>query len=131
MKERAIMAGIKYLRTKQMKGEKGINIKYNILELPDYLNPFSNMALEDQRTMFSLRCEMNPLKPNFKRNSRIKEEYCVQECMKKLDNYHITWRDKINKETEHRFTDILNGNLEEKIEILKQIKRNEKRREKL
>ena len=49
--------------------------------------------------------------------------------MKKLDNYHITRCEKINKETEHRFTDILNGNIEEKIETLKQIKRNEKRRE--
>ena len=87
------MAGIKYLRTKQMKGEKGINIRYNSLELQDYLNPFSNMTLEDQRTMFSLRCEKNPLKPNFKRNSRIKEKYCVQECMKKGINK------KINKKT--------------------------------
>ena len=42
----------------------------------------------------------------------------------------VTWCDKINKETEQRFTDILNGNLEEKIETLKQIKKNEERREK-
>ena len=87
MKEKAIMAGIKYLRTKQMKGKKGINIRYTSLELQDYLDPFSNMAL-------------------------------------------VTWCDKINKETEQRFTDILNGNLEEKIKTLKQIKKNEKRREK-
>ena len=80
-----IIAGIKYLRSKQMKREKGIQIKYKNLELQDYLNPCSNMTLEDQRLLFSLRCEMNPLNQNFRRNIKMKEEYCVKECMEKIE----------------------------------------------
>ena len=60
VKKKAVTAGIKYLKNKQLKGEKGRKIDYNNLELQDYLNPCSNMNLEDQRLVFSLRCEMNP-----------------------------------------------------------------------
>ena len=47
VKKKAVRAGIKYLKTKWLKGEKGRQIYYNNLELQDYLNPCSNMNLED------------------------------------------------------------------------------------
>ena len=58
--------GLKYLKTKQSKGE----------ELQDYLNPCSNITLEEQRYIFSLRSRMNELRPNFSRNRTLKSEYC-------------------------------------------------------
>ena len=49
------VAGIKYLLGQQSKCEKGSRIKYEFLELQDYLRPSSNISLEDQRFVFSLR----------------------------------------------------------------------------
>ena len=62
VKKKAVIAGIEYLRAKQIKGQKGLKIKYTNLELQDYLNPCSNITLEDQRIMLRLRSEINPLK---------------------------------------------------------------------
>ena len=107
-----------------MKGEKGSLIKYNKIELQDYLNPCANISLDDQKLLFSLRCEMNYLKSNFKRNKQISPEYCINECKRELDNSHLTWCEKINKEEDFRFIHLLKGTLEEKIGTLNQIKLN-------
>ena len=79
-----------------------------------------NMAIEDHKTMFSLKCKMNPFRTNFKRNSKIKKRILLK---KKLDHSYITWCNIINKEKEHRFKDILNRTLEEQINTLKHIKK--------
>ena len=39
----------------QRKAEKVVEIVYETLVLQDYLNPYSNLALEDQQRIFSLR----------------------------------------------------------------------------
>ena len=62
---------------------------------------------------------MNILKSNFKRNKRIVPEYCINTCKKELNNTHLTWCEKINKENDFRYTHLLNGTLEEKIGTLK------------
>ena len=49
-------------------------------------------------------------------------------CKKEFDNNHLTWCEKINKENDFRYIHLLNGNLEEKLETLKQIKSNESMR---
>ena len=69
---------------------------------------------------------MNPIKNNFERNIKMKQEYCIIACQKELDNEHITWCSKINKESDYKYEHLLNGTLQEKIETLKQIKMNEK-----
>ena len=61
----------------QMKGSKGRRTRNDCLALQDYLNPYSNLNIEDQRYLFSLRCEVNPLGANFKRNLSINEFLCV------------------------------------------------------
>ena len=71
---------------------------------------------------------MNNLKSNFKRNIRINPEYCISSCKKELNNNHLTWCEKINKENDFRYIHLLNGTLEKKLETLKQIKSNETRR---
>ena len=128
VKKKSLLAAIKYLKIKQKKCEKGLGIEYNSLEIQNYLNPCSNISLEDQRFIFSLRCEMNPIKNNFKRNMIMNTEYCIKSCQKELDNQHITWCDKMNEEKDFRFEHLLNGTLQEKVQTLKQIKLNEKNR---
>ena len=68
VKEKSVFACINYLQMKQRKAEKGAKIVYQSLELQDYLNPYSNLSLEDQLKIFSLRTQMNPLKSNFSKN---------------------------------------------------------------
>ena len=48
---------LKYLPNEQL--------KYTSIELQDYLNPFANIKLEDQRYLFSLRTKINHIKINF------------------------------------------------------------------
>ena len=109
---------------------KGSRIKYENLELQDYLQPSSNLKLEDQRFLFSLRCEMNVLKTNFKRNESIGSNTCIKSCMQEIDNEHLVFCKEMNKESELRFEHILNGSLEKKVEALKQAKSNEEQRKK-
>ena len=69
---------------------------------------------------------MYPLKINFSRNENMKEAFCIKSCNQIIDNEHLTWCEKLNSENEFKYSHILNGNLEEKIKTLKQIKSNEK-----
>ena len=62
LKKQAIKASIKFLKQKQNNCEKGSDINYQDLELQDYLSPSSNLSLEDQQIIFSLRSKMYPLK---------------------------------------------------------------------
>ena len=119
---------LKYLKEKQSRSEKGSDIKYQDLELQDYLSPSSNLRLEDQQLIFRLRSKMNYIKVNFSRNVNLKEDFCVKSCKLKIDNEHITWCDKLNNENDFRYKHLLNGNLMEKIKTLEQIKSNERRR---
>ena len=114
VKKNACKTALKYLQTKQSKGDKASSIKYESLELQDYLNPCSNITLEDQRYIFSLRSRMNELRPNFSRNRTLKSEYCVESCGEELDNEHLTWCSTINTKKKYKYTDLLNGTLREK-----------------
>ena len=46
VKQKGKIAGVKYLLAQQKKCEKGSRIKYENLELQDYLQPSSNLKLE-------------------------------------------------------------------------------------
>ena len=71
---------------------------------------------------------MNPLKTNFSRNNKMKPEFCIEKCGKIIDNEHLTWCESLNSVTDYKFSHLLNGNLKEKLNTLKQIKQNEERR---
>ena len=60
-----------YFKGKQNGGDKGAGIICNELELQDYLNPYSNLTLEQKRKIFSLRTKMNPIKTFFSRNKKL------------------------------------------------------------
>ena len=129
VKEKSFTASINYLKCKQSMSEKGGQIRYETLELQDYLSPYSNLKLEDQQKIFSLRTQMNPLKSNFSRNEKMKQEFCVKKCLKLLDNEHLTWCEVLNSKNDYTYLNLLHGALREKIETFKQINSNEKRRQ--
>ena len=130
VRQKTEIAGVKYLKTLQKKCEKGARIVYDCLELQDYLNPFSNLKLEDQRFLFSLRCQMNILKSNFSRNKSIIPRYCIESCKKEIDNEHLVYCEKLNENSLLRFEQILNGSISEKKEALNQVFLNEEMRRK-
>ena len=59
---------------------------------------------------------------------KMKQEICVKECLKEINNEHLTWCEEINSKNDYTYSNLLNGSLKEKIETLKQIVSNEKRR---
>ena len=71
---------------------------------------------------------MNILKSNFKRNRNINEKYCIKVCMKEIDNEHLVYCRELNGESEVNYEYVLNGSMQQKIEVLKQVKLNEKKR---
>ena len=75
-----------------------------------------------------MRNSVTTLSPKTTRNDKIKETYCIKSCLKKIDNEHLTWREKLNDEYNFRYAKLINGNLMEKIQTMKQIKSNERRR---
>ena len=91
LKIRAARAGLIYLKELQKKGTKGSLIIYDSLEVQDDLNPSTNMKIEDQRYLFSLRSEMNILHTNFSRNKKKQPKFCGKECYIKLNNEHIVF----------------------------------------
>ena len=97
VKKGTYVAGLKYLKTKQSKGEKAANIVYESIELQDYLHASSNLELEVQRLIFSFRSRMNEIKSNFSRNKSLTSEFSLKICRNQLDNEHLTWCSKINK----------------------------------
>ena len=125
MKQKSIQAGIRYRNTIQMNKEKGSFIKCDALELQDYLKPCANISFEDPKQILILRCEMNLLRFNFKRNMNISPESCIKQCQQELNNSHLTWCSYMNKENYFRFIHLFNGTLEEKIGTFNQTKMNE------
>ena len=71
---------------------------------------------------------MNETKTNFSRNNKLKNEYCIKDCGKELDNEHLKWCSKLNTENECKYIQLLNGTLNEKIETFKQTILKEERR---
>ena len=71
---------------------------------------------------------MNILKSNFKRNQNIKEKYCIKVCRKEIDNEHLVYCKELNGKSEIDYEYVLNGSMQQKVEVLKQVKLNEERR---
>ena len=72
-------------------------IKYESLEIKDYLNSLCNLRIEDQKLNFSTRSEFNPFfSSSFQKNTQIEEEYCIEKCGGDLNNEHLTWHSLLN-----------------------------------
>ena len=88
-------AAIKYLEN--ITGTKEVKIIYDSLNIQDYLKPCANITIEEQRYLFSLRSEMNPLKANFSQNQNVTNTFCIEKCKVELNNEHIVWCQYLNK----------------------------------
>ena len=55
--------------------ENCVEIKNESIDLQDYLSPYLNLSLEKQYKIFSLGTRMNPLKSNFSRKEKNKEDF--------------------------------------------------------
>ena len=71
---------------------------------------------------------MNPLKANFSQNQNVTRTFCIEKCKVELNNEHIVWCKYLNKDSDIKYKELLNGNLMDKIEVLRQAKENEKQR---
>ena len=71
----------------------------------------------------------NKKKCSASKDKNMKITYCIKKCNTELDNEHIVWCKKMNKESDYKYSHILNGDITEKKEALKQIQMNNRKRE--
>ena len=57
--------------------------------------------------LFSIRCEVNPFRTNFRRKLSMKEIYCVKSCETELSNEHVVHCQELNLNPEIIFFKIL------------------------
>ena len=122
IKQKISEISLKYLLTKR--NSKGKEISYDRLEMADYLMPYNkNLNIEEKQNLFSVRNRMVEIGNNFGKN-----ENCVM-CQTKEDMIHIYSCEYLNKqEIKIEFSKIYEGNLFEKIEVLRRFNDNMKKR---
>ena len=121
-------AAFRYLQKNRQKGTKGAKINYKTLEIQDYLQPCSNIKIEEQRYLFSLRSEMNKIKANFSKNPNIEPSFCIEKCMVEMNNEHLVWCDKLNTNSELKYSELLNGDFTKKTRSFETSKRKLKKK---
>ena len=113
VKKKCTEAAFSYLKDKQKQGKKGACISYTCFEMADYLQPGAGLEIDEQREIFSIRTQTNPLGAN-----KGDKEYC-EYYGEVLDNSHIFTCKIINNMGENKNMEkILNGNINEKKEAL-------------
>ena len=78
--------------------------------------------------IFSIRSEINTIKSNFRKKHKMEAEVCIEKSGEELDNEHLKWCQYMNKESDLKYLDILNGDLQQKINTFKQIQSNQELR---
>ena len=111
MKKKTNLAAFKYLCDKQQAGKKGKYLKYEELQIADYLLPDSEATIEEKFDMFALRTEMNDLPHNFG-----KTDPCKYGCQEDMSNIHIF---RCRNPARNPFEKLNIGNVKEKVEALK------------
>ena len=121
VKRQATKAAFDYLQQKQKKGKKGRLIKYENIQMVDYLLPECSLSVMDKTEMFAFRCEINDLPNNFG-----KSELCEFSCQELMNNEHLLTCAHLNKGQLHNLNmeNIRNGNMIEKIQALKKLQEN-------
>ena len=114
-------AGFKYLLEKQEGGKKGKNISYTKIEMADYLLPECSLSVKDKTELFAFRCEMNSLPNNYGNT-----DLCEYSCPELMNNQHLLTCPFLNEgqSCSLKMEQILNGNINEKIEVLRKLQEN-------
>ena len=125
LKEQIKRCALIYLNGKQ--GEKGKEMKYNSLEMSEYLQPTNDeLSIEQKREMFSVKNRMIDIPYNFPRKNM--HNKCV--CGETEDMSHIYNCELLNKnEPNLSYETIFTGNLKQQIEVYKIFKHNLDQRE--
>ena len=113
---------LEYLLRKR--GSKGKEIKYDRLEMADYLQPYNKtLTLEEKRQLFSVRNRMVEIGYNFG-----KYEKCIM-CGEYEDMTHIYSCEYLNEEeTNIKFEKIFNGNMIEQMKVFRTFEKNMNKR---
>ena len=105
---------------KKEKGSKGRKLEHGAkLEMSDYLCPNDQLTVDDQRLIFQIRSQSNPLPAN-----RGDPQPCSRGCGEIQDNCHIIQCSMINKEDKGEYNLLINGTLHEMKRNLEQWKKN-------
>ena len=125
VKKQAQKAAYKYLIDKLNNGKKGKLISYTQIEMADYLTPECSLSVQDKTDMFSFRCEMNNLPNNFG-----KTDLCEMSCPELMNNDHLLSCVYLNenKSRTMNLEYLRNGNISEKIEVLRILQDNTRKR---
>ena len=103
---------------KRDNGSKGRHLKYGAkLAMSDYLCPNDQLTVEDQRLIFQIRSQSNPLPAN-----RGEPQPCSRGCGEIQDNCHIVECSFLKKEEKRDYTLLINGILHETKNNLEQWK---------
>ena len=111
----------KYLLEKQEKGKKGKLISYHQIEMADYLLPECTLSGNDKTDLFAFRCEVNILPNNFGNS-----DLCEFSCKEFMNNEHLLNCPVLNEgqAISLKIEQVLNGNIEEKIQVLRKLQEN-------
>jgi hypothetical protein len=108
------------LISKRNKGSKGRYLSYEAkLEMSDYLCPNNQLTVDDQRLIFQIRNQSNPLPAN-----RGDPQPCFRGCGEIQDNCHIVECSLLDKEERRDYNLIINGTFNEMKNNLEQWKKN-------
>ena len=98
------------LKYKQVNGKKGRTIVYeDKLKMAEYLWPNNILNLEEQRLIFQIRSEINPIPANLGNPGQ-----CPTNCGELFENPHILVCKNINESPTETYEMLINGNLNEK-----------------
>ena len=89
--------------------------------MADYLLPECSLSVADKTDLFAFRCEVNSLPNNFGNS-----EYCEFSCQEFMNNDHLLNCPVLNEGQPNylKIEQLLNGNIEEKIQVLRKSQRN-------
>ena len=87
--------------------------------MADYLSPNNQLTIDDQKLIFQIRSQSNPLPAN-----RGEPEPCVRGCGEVQNNCHIIQCIRLNPENKGDYNLLINGTLSEMKISLEQWKNN-------
>ena len=124
IREKCIELAYQYLMKKR--GKKGIEIKYQKIQMAQYLSPNNIFEIKDQTKIFEMRNKMTNIPANFSGKS---EKSCI--CGEIESMNHIYVCKKLNKEEiEVKYENIYESNLKNMKMIVNRFEANMKEREK-
>ena len=89
------------------------------------LLPECSLSVSEKFELFVYRTEMNDLPNNFGR-----DDICEMGCLEAMDNSHLLLCSGLNHNDPHelKYEQLLNGNINEKVAVLKKLQENAEKR---